>query len=137
MKKATEKGYLNALDMAEKLVQKGVPFRTAHKVIGKLVQVADYSKKPISKITPSELKTIVKGTNVDAKFLAQVIKSTTIISSLKDRKSLGSSGISEQKRMINNRMKKVKLYRGGINKRAAEVKTSYDKLSQKVKALTK
>jgi len=137
MKKATESGYLIALDLAEKLVQKGIPFRTAHKVIGQLVQIASISKKPLSKITPSEVKTSVKGTNIDSKFLLKLINSTTIDSSLRDRTSQGSSGILEQKRMIVDRMKKIKMYREGTTKRENQVKTTFENLSKKVKLLIK
>jgi len=137
MKKATENGYLIALDLAEKLVLKGIPFRTAHMVIGKIVQLSNYSKKPISKITPTELKTANKGTSINTKFLSDIIKSTTINSSLRDRISLGSSGIKEQKRMIEDRMKKINAYREGILKREKEVKFTAENLSKKVKELTK
>lgn len=137
MKKSTESSYLIALDLAEKLVQKGIPFRTAHKVIGQLVQIASISKKPLSKITPSEVKTSVKGTNVDSKFLLKLINSTTIDSSLRDRTSQGSSGILEQKRMIVDRMKKIKMYREGTTKRENQVKTTFENLSKKVKLLIK
>jgi len=137
MKKATENGYLIALDLAEKLVQKDIPFRTAHQVIGKLVQLANYSKKPISKITPNELNTAIKGTTVNSKFLSEIIKSTTINSSLRDRISQGSSGIAEQKRMIDHRMKKINAYREGITKRDKDVKNALYNLSLKVKELTK
>ena len=137
MKKATENGYLVALDLAEKLVQNGVPFRTAHKVIGQLVQIAHFSKKPISKISPAEAKNSVKGTNVDPKLLLEIIKNTSINSSLKDRTSLGSSGLSEQKRMIENRMKKTEVYREGVNERENDVKSSLTSLSKKVKEITK
>ena len=137
MKKATENGYLVALDLAEKLVLKGIPFRTAHKVIGQLVQIASFSKKSLSKINPSEAKNAVKGTTVDAKLLLDIIKNTSINSSLQDRTSLGSSGISEQKRMIENRMKKIEMYREGIIKRENDVKLTYDNLSKKVKEITK
>ncbi|MGI0076823.1 MAG: argininosuccinate lyase [Nitrosopumilaceae archaeon] len=137
MKKSTESSYLIALDLAEKLVQKGIPFRTAHKVIGQLVQIASISKKPLSKITPSEVKTSVKGTNVDSKFLIKLINSTTIDSSLRDRTSQGSSGILEQKRMIVDRMKKIKMYREGTTKRENQVKTTFENLSKKVKLLIK
>jgi len=137
MKKATENGYLIALDLAEKLVQKGIPFRTAHMVIGKIVQLSNYSKKPISKITPTELRTAIKGTSIDTKFLSEIIKSTTINSSLRDRISVGSSGIKEQKRMIGDRMKKINAYREGILKRGKEVKFTAENLSKKVKELTK
>jgi argininosuccinate lyase len=137
MKKSTESSYLIALDLAEKLVQKGIPFRTAHKVIGQLVQIASISKKPLSKITPSEVKTSVKGTNVDSKFLLKLISSTTIDSSLRDRTSQGSSGILEQKRMIVDRMKKIKMYREGTTKRENQVKITFENLSKKVKLLIK
>jgi len=137
MKKSTENSYLIALDLAEKLVQKGIPFRTAHKVIGQLVQIASISKKPLSKITPSEVKTSVKGTNIDSKFLLKLINSTTIDSSLRDRTSQGSSGILEQKRMIVDRMKKIKMYREGTTKRENQVKTTFENLSKKVKLLIK
>jgi argininosuccinate lyase len=137
MKKATESGYLIALDLAEKLVLNGIPFRTAHKVVGKLVQLANLSKKPISKITPSELRESIKGTSVDSKVLSNIIKSTSVNSSLRDRTSEGSSGISEQKRMIEQKMKKINAYREGTNNRDNQVKTTFEKLSRKVKEITK
>ncbi|MEM2786358.1 MAG: argininosuccinate lyase, partial [Candidatus Nitrosotenuis sp.] len=37
IKKATESGYLTALDVAEALVKEGIAFRTAHKIVGNLV----------------------------------------------------------------------------------------------------
>jgi len=38
MRKASEKGYLTATDLAEYLVRKGLPFRDAHRVTGELVR---------------------------------------------------------------------------------------------------
>jgi argininosuccinate lyase len=137
MKKAAEGGNLIALDLAEKLVLKGIPFRISHNVIGKLVQIASISKKSLSKINPSEVKTAVRGTKVDSKFLMKLINSTSITSSLQDRTSQGSSGISEQKRMIVDRMKKIQAYRQGTTKRENDVKSSFETLSKKVKVLTK
>jgi argininosuccinate lyase len=137
MKKATENGYLIALDLAEKLVQKGIPFRTSHKIIGQLVQNASSSKKPLSKLTSFDVKNAIKGTNVDSKFLIEIIRSTTINSSLQNRISQGSSGFSEQKRMIENRMKKINAYREGVTKRDKHVKIALENLSKKVKELIK
>ena len=85
----------------------------------------------------SEVRTCIKGTSVDSKFLLKLISSISITSSLKDRTSQGSSGISEQKRMITDRMKKVKTYRQGTSKRETEVKSTLENLSKKVKILTK
>lgn len=137
MKKTTESGYLIALDLAEKLVQKGIPFRAAHKVVGKLVQTAHYSKKPLSKISPSQIRAATKGTKVDSKLLNELIKTTSVNSSLIARISQGSAGLAEQKRMIENRMKKILLYRQGTTKREKQVKQTFENLSKNVKVLTR
>ena len=82
MKKVTESSNLIALDIAEKLVQEGVPFRVTHKIAGVLVQLAHNSKKPISKLTTSEIKKSVEGTKVDTKLVSEIISNTSVISSL-------------------------------------------------------
>ena len=137
MKKAAEGGYLIALDIAEKLVQDGIPFRTTHKVVGQFVQVAFQAKKPLSKLTTSEIKQSVKGTTVDPKAVAKIIQSISIFSSLKERTSEGSSGFNEQKRMIADRIKKTNAYRIGITKRDGDITNSLSNLSKKVKSLIK
>ena len=88
---------LIALDIAEKLVQEGIPFRVTHKISGVLVQLDHNSKKPISKLTFSEIKKSVSDTRVDPKMVSKIISSTTVVSSLKDRRSFGSSGYDGQK----------------------------------------
>jgi argininosuccinate lyase len=105
MKKATNSSYLIALDIAEKLVLKEIPFRTTHKIAGSLVQQAHNSKKSLNKLTSAEIKKSVEGTKVNPTTVSEIIKTTTTISSLQDRISFGSSGYSEQKRMIKNRNK--------------------------------
>jgi len=137
MKKAAESGYLVALDIAEKLVQQGVSFRTSHNIVGKLVQIAFQSKKQLSKLTSSEIKKSISDIKVDDKLVSEIINSTTVRSSLRDRISEGSSGIGEQKRMISNRVKKINAYRLGITRRDNEVSNSFSELSKKVKEITK
>ena len=137
MKKAVEGGYVIALDIAEKLVQDGIPFRTTHKVVGQLVQAAFQAKKPLSKLTTSEIKQSVKGTTVDPKAVAKIIQSISIFSSLKERTSEGSSGFNEQKRMIADRIKKTNAYRIGVTKRDGDITNSLSNLSKKVKSLMK
>lgn len=135
MKKAAEGGYLIALDIAEKLVQDGIPFRTTHKVVGQFVQAAFQAKKPLSKLTTSEIKQSVKGTTVDPKAVAKIIQSVSVFSSLQERTSEGSSGFNEQKRMIADRIKKINAYRIGITKRDGDITNSLSNLSKKVKSL--
>ena len=137
MKKAAEDGYLIALDLAEKLVHNGISFRKSHQIIGRLVKIAHKSGKPISELNKSEIKNEIKGKEVSLELLIKLIKSTTITSSLHDRTSQGSSGISEQKRMIKHRLGKINAYQTGIKKRSNDVQNSLNKLNKKVKALTK
>jgi len=136
MKKAAEDGYIIALDLAEKLVHHDIPFRKSHQIIGRLVKLAHKSGKPISKLNESEVKKMIKGKEVSLKLLMELIQST-IISSLHDRKSQGSSGISEQKRMVKDRMGKINVYQTGIKNRSNQVQNSLNNLNRKVKQLTK
>jgi argininosuccinate lyase len=137
MRKAAEEGYLIALDLAEKLVHNGISFRKSHQIIGRLVKIAHKSSKPISELNKSEIKKEIKGKEVSLKLLIELIQSTTITSSLHDRTSQGSSGISEQKRMVKQRLGKINAYQTGIKNRSNNVQNSLNKLSKKVKALTK
>ena len=136
MKKTAESSNLIALDIAEKLVQEGIPFRTTHKIAGSLVQIAHNDKKLLGKLTVNDIKKSVEGTKVDAKLVENILKTTTISSSLKARESFGSSGYDEQKRMIENRMKKINAYRLTITKRDNEISHAFETLSKKVKELT-
>jgi len=137
MKKAAEDGYLIALDLAEKLVHNGISFRKSHQIIGRLVKIAHKLGKPISELNKSEIKKEIKGREVSLELLIELIQSTTITSSLHDRTSQGSSGILEQKRMIKHRLGKINAYQTDIKNRSNDVQNSLNKLSKKVKALTK
>ena len=136
MKRVTEDSYLVALDLAEKLVNLGIPFRTSHKIIGRIVQIAANSKKNLDQLTLDELSSI-KMNGIKSDKLMDLIQETSIISSLKERKSKGSSGLSEQKRMIMQRNKKITTYNGKIKKQNMAIKKSLDMLSKKIKILTK
>ncbi|WP_316504234.1 argininosuccinate lyase [Nitrosopumilus sp.] len=132
MKKITDSSNLIALDIAEKLVQEGIPFRVTHQIAGILVQLAHQSKKPISNLTLAEIKKSVVGTKVTAKIISKIISSTTVVSSLKERKSYGSSGYSEQKRMISDRIKTIHFSRIDLTKRENKVSSSIEDLQNKI-----
>ena len=136
MRKAAEDGYLIALDLAEKLVQYKIPFRVAHNIVGNLVQIAHVSRKHISELDIDDINSISQK-DIKPKKLLEIIQSTTISSSLKNRRSKGSSGTSEQIRMIAHRTKKIALYKNNIKKQNAIVKKAFDLLSKRVKTLTK
>ncbi len=49
-------GYTNATDAADYLVRKGIPFRDAHGIIGRVVLYGIENKKPIDEMTIDELR---------------------------------------------------------------------------------
>ena len=56
LKKGAAGGFTNATDYADYLVKKGVPFREAHEVIGKMVIYAIKNNKALSEFTLDEFK---------------------------------------------------------------------------------
>lgn len=49
-------GFLDATVLAEYLVEKGLPFRSAHEVSGKLVRLAEDGGRTLGELTPEELR---------------------------------------------------------------------------------
>ena len=76
MKMAIDSGYSIALDIAEYLVRKGIPFRIAHKIVGQLVQTASKSKKSLLELSVPEIKKLVKEDVIKSKELYKIIHST-------------------------------------------------------------
>ena len=56
MYKAAGGGFSNATDVADYLVKKGLPFRSAHEVVGKMVLYCINQKKAIDELSLTELK---------------------------------------------------------------------------------
>jgi argininosuccinate lyase len=136
MQKATEDGFLIALDLAENLVIEKIPFRTAHNIVGNLVQFSHNSKKLLSDLVLDEIDCLdIK--EIKAAKLFELIQKTTISSSLKQRKSKGSSGTSEQTRMIGQRTRRLVTLKKSVKTQNDMVKKSLNLLEKRVKTLTK
>lgn len=56
MRRAAERGYATATDLADYLVRKGLPFRDAHEVVGQAVQAAIARQKELGALTLEELR---------------------------------------------------------------------------------
>ncbi len=56
LKKALEKGYITATDLADYLTRKGTPFREAHKIVGEIVAYAEKNNKKLNELSIDELK---------------------------------------------------------------------------------
>ena len=75
---AAEGNYSLATDLADYLVKKGIPFRHAHAIVGKLVRYAIENKKSLSELDIKEYKTFSPKFEED-------VKSITVESSLASR----------------------------------------------------
>ncbi|MGH9946326.1 MAG: argininosuccinate lyase [Pyrinomonadaceae bacterium] len=81
-REAATKGYLNATELADYLVKKGVPFRTAHDAVGAIVLYAIEQEKELSELTLEEMNTIsneIKSDVFDALSLDQTLRSKSVI----------------------------------------------------------
>ena len=56
MKKAAQAGFMNATDLADYLVSKGLPFRSAYKISGQIVSYCIHNGKILEDMTLSEYK---------------------------------------------------------------------------------
>ena len=84
-----------------------------------------------------EIETSVVDTKIDPNLVSEIISSTTVTSSLKDRVSYGSSGYAEQKRMISDRIEKINNSRTDMTARENKIKSSLLYLDQQVTEIIK
>ena len=83
MYEACKKGHLTATDLADYLVNKGVPFREAHHITGRAVALAESKGVDLSDLSLEELKKIDKRIGDDLDL--------SLESSMKSRKSYGAT----------------------------------------------
>jgi len=85
MRGATERGMLTATDLADHLARRGVPFREAHEIVGRLVRERLAQKKDLADITIAELRA------VDPRFDESAVDETDVSRSLASRTSPGGT----------------------------------------------
>lgn len=76
--------FILSTDLADWLVMKGVPFREAHEIVGKVVVYSEENKVPFSKLTVHNLQTI------NAVFDSTALECLNLKKSLKMKKTYGS-----------------------------------------------
>lgn len=94
MKKALEGGFVTATDVADYLARKGVPFRSAHEAVGKIVSYAERRGKELSDLKLSEFHRFSKEIDED---IFQVI---TFSGSVESRNSLGGTSTANVRKQI-------------------------------------
>jgi argininosuccinate lyase len=85
MRRATERGMLAATDLADHLATRGVPFREAHEVVGRIVRDRLDTGKDLAGLTTAELR------GYDARFGGDAADGATIARSLAARRSPGGT----------------------------------------------
>jgi len=89
-----EKGFLNATDLAEYLVSIGIPFRTAHELVGKMVKYCEEFNLKLEDLKESDLS------KVDSKLVGVTLPPLDHLSCVKRRTSFGGTAPEEVKRQI-------------------------------------
>lgn len=78
-------GYLNATELADYLVRKGMPFRTAHDAVGKLVLLAIEQGKELNALSLDEMRSVASEISED------VFDSLSLESALASRSAVGGT----------------------------------------------
>ena len=95
MKKAAQKGFINATDLADYLVKKGLPFRSAYKISGQLVAKCINEDKVLENLTLSEYK------EFSELFEEDLYNEIDLLTCVEKRISKGGTGIKSVEEQIN------------------------------------
>jgi argininosuccinate lyase len=84
-KEAATRGYLNATELADYLVKRGVPFRVAHEAVGKAVLFGIESGKELHELSLAELQ------KVSTKIEKDVYKALSLNQTLSSKNAIGGT----------------------------------------------
>jgi argininosuccinate lyase len=99
MKEAVVASFMPAVEMAEYLVLKGVPFREAHQIVGKMVKYCEEQKKRLAELALEEMRSFCAVFDDDVR---SYIDPANI---LKSRKTIGGASYKEVARQIAHEQK--------------------------------
>lgn len=94
MERSAMNGFTNATDAADYLVKKGVPFRDAHGIIGRLVLYCIDKDKSIDQLSLEELK------EIDPTFENDIYDAISLKTCVDKRITLGAPGPSVMQQVI-------------------------------------
>ena len=94
MYSAAQKGFINATDLADYLVKKGMPFRTAYKIVGQTVAECIEKNKVLETLTLDEYKAHSE------LFEEDLFTEISLETCIKKRISVGSTGYESVKKQI-------------------------------------
>lgn len=94
MKKAAQNGFINATDLADYLVGKGLPFRSAYKIVGQIVGYCVQNKTILEELS------LEKYLEFDEHFDEDLYKAIDLVACVNLRISAGGTGIESVKTQI-------------------------------------
>ncbi|MEE8598719.1 MAG: argininosuccinate lyase [Dehalococcoidales bacterium] len=103
---AVKQGYILATDLADYLVKKGEPFRTAHDIVGRLVSYAMEKGKSFSDLSLAEYKGF-------SPLFGEDVYSITVESSIAARDVIGGTAPMQVERALDNARKKIGDFKDG------------------------
>lgn len=102
MLSAAKKGFINATDLADYLVKKGLPFRSAYKTVGEIVRYCVNKNKTLDEVKIDEYKNFSELFGDD---LYQAISLTTCVNSRNSYGATSEKAVSKQIKEIKKRLK--------------------------------
>ena len=105
MREAAHEGLLEATDLAEYLVQKGTPFRDAHRIVGGIVREANANGRRLADFSLEELR------NASSVIDADVLERLTPEGSVNARSHLGGTAPAQVTQAAENALKRWKKLR--------------------------
>ncbi len=103
LSESVENDFSNATDLADYLVAKNVPFRTAYQIVGKIVKYCLGQNKLLKNLSLNEFKEFHNGFDED------IFQKLTPINVVQSRNSVGGTGFDQVKIELNSWKKKLLL----------------------------
>jgi len=119
---ATQKGYLNATELADYLVTKGMPFRAAHEVTGQVVRYAIGKGKGIERLDLKELQRFSKLIEQD------VFPALGVESCISRRDSYGGTSKKMVKVQITNLKRNIEGQEDEVARLRSSLREAFDAL---------
>jgi len=137
MEEALSDGYVNATELANMLVKKGLSFRQAHHAVGLLVRRLLEQGRTLTSLTPSELVEAVREVSgkevvVGAEELKLALNPRWTVEACQVE---GGPSPSRVKVMIDERVKKASLDEKYFTSLKSKLEEAYDKLMEAVKVI--
>jgi argininosuccinate lyase len=140
MKKASAKSYAVSMDVAEMLVTKyKVPFRTAHQLVGALVNISVMNEDEIAfrSLTTADVKVVLSKVKADIApdKLIKAMREIDSVKSIRIRNVEGSPNPKQQTRIIRKRKLQLQKYSNEVQKKKERIDLVKQNIANTIKEI--